>query len=59
MANDEDIAEILNRKCRSFVDLKQLLLDAGFKECKRGTKENPIELDLTDLHKDTLIELFA
>jgi hypothetical protein len=59
MANDEDIAEILNRKCRSFVDLKKLLLDAGFKERKRGTKENPIELDLTDLKKDTLIDLFA
>jgi hypothetical protein len=59
MANDEDIAEILNRKCRSFIDLKKLLLDAGFKERKRGTKENPIELDLTDLKKDTLIDLFA
>lgn len=59
MAKDEDIAEILNRKCRSFVDLKKLLLDAGFKERKRGTKENPIELDLTDLKKDTLIDLFA
>ena len=59
IVTDEDIAQILNRKCRSFVDLKQLLLDAGFKERKRGTKENPIELDLTDLKKDTLIDLFA
>lgn len=55
----DDMAEIINRKCRSFVDLKKLLLDAGFKERKRGTKENPIELDLTDLKKDTLIELFS
>jgi hypothetical protein len=55
----EDMAEIINRKCRSFVDLKQLLLDAGLKERKRGTKENPIKLDLTDLKKDTLIELFS
>lgn len=54
-----DVAEIINRKCRSFVDLKQLLLDAGFKVRKRGTAENPIELDLTDLKKDTLIKLFS
>ena len=58
-SNMEDIAEVLNRKCHSFVDLKKLLLDAGFKERKRGTKEDPIDLDLTDLKKDTLIDLFA
>lgn len=55
----EDICEIFTRKCKSFVDLKQLLLDAGFKERKRSTAENPIDLDLTDLKKDTLISLFS
>ena len=51
--------ETLKRKMNSFVDLKQLLLDAGFKERKRPSKDNPIELDLTDLDKDTLTKLFS
>lgn len=51
--------DTLKRKGESYLDLKQLLLDAGFKERKRATKDNPIELDLTNLKKDTLIELFS
>jgi hypothetical protein len=58
MTSDE-YGQVLARKARSFVDLKQLLLDAGFKERKRSTKESPIELDLSDPNKDTLIELFS
>jgi hypothetical protein len=34
-------------------------LDAGFKERKRSTVDNPIELDLSDINKDTLIGLFT
>lgn len=58
MTSDE-YGQVLARKARSFVDLKQLLLDAGFKERKRSTKDNPIELDLSDPNKDTLIDLFS
>lgn len=58
MTSDE-YGQVLARKARSFVDLKQLLLDAGFKERKRSTVDNPIELDLSDINKDTLIGLFA
>lgn len=58
MTSDE-YGQTLARKAKSFVDLKQLLLDAGFKERNRSTKDNPIELDLSDLNKDTLIELFS
>lgn len=58
MTSDE-YGQVLARKARSFIDLKQLLLDAGFKERKRSTKDNPIELDLSDPNKDTLIDLFS
>ena len=58
MTSDE-YGQVLARKARSFVDLKQLLLDAGFKERKRATKDSPILLDLSDPNKDTLIELFS
>lgn len=55
----DELAGIINRKMHSFVDLKRLLIDAGFKIRQRGTKDNPIDLDLTDLKKDTLIKLFS
>ena len=58
MTSDE-YGQVLARKARSFVDLRQLLLDAGFKERKRSTKDSPILLDLSDPNKDTLIELFS
>lgn len=54
-----DWKNTLKRKGMSYINLKQLLLDAGFKERKRSTKDNPIMLDLSDLKKDTLIELFS
>lgn len=55
----KDYMNIIKRKSESFLDLKMLLLDAGFKEKKRNTKNNPIELDLTKLNKDTLLDLFS
>ena len=54
-----DFINILRRKFKCFINLKEILMAAGFKERKRDTKNNPIELDLTNLNKDTLIELFS
>lgn len=56
---DNAYNEMLERKSSSFLDLKKLLLDAGFQERKRDTKDNPIELDLSNINKDTLIKLFT
>lgn len=55
----KEMIDILMRKNASRIDLEQLLLDAGFKPMKRGSKTNPIQLDLTDLNKDTLIGLIS
>ena len=52
-----DVESVYRRKANSFLMLKQLLLDAGFKERKRPNPGEEV-LDLTDLKKDTLIELF-
>ena len=51
-----DKAAIIARKAACFVDLKTLLLKAGFTEAAES--EQP-EIDLTDLRKDTLINLFS
>ena len=50
---------VMKRKMLSTIPLKDILLKAGFKERKNNTKENPIKIDLTDLNKDTLIDLFS
>lgn len=55
----DDYGRLLNRKALSFIDLKQLLIDAGFKERVRDIKNNPIRLDLSIPNKDTLIKLFS
>ena len=55
----QEMIQVIRKKTMCFMDLKPLLLKAGFKERKRDTKDNPIELDLTKLDKDTLIELFS
>lgn len=55
----KEIIDILRRKTAARIDLEQLLIDAGFKPMVRGSKTNPIELDLTELNKDTLINLFS
>lgn len=49
----------IKKKMMCHINLKNILLAAGFKERKRDTKNSPIELDLTNLNKDTLIELFS
>ena len=54
-----DYVEALKRKTRSFVDLRQLLVDAGFKIRKQERKNSPIEIDLSELDKGSLIELFS
>ena len=51
-----DKAAIIARKSACFVDLKTLLLKAGFRE---ATDYERPALDLSDLRKDTLIKLFA
>lgn len=56
---NNELIESIKRKTYCYMDLKNILLAAGFKERKRSTKDNPIELDLTELNKDTLIELFS
>ena len=64
-----DKFEMMKRKLNSNVDLKKLLLDAGFTEWKEGMTwidpdtqaEIPvtIDYDFTNLDKDTLIKLFS
>lgn len=51
-----DKAAIIALKSKCFVDLKTLMLNAGFREA--ADYEYP-DLNLSDLHKDTLIKLFA
>ena len=63
-----DKFEMMKRKLNAVVDLKKLLLDAGFQEWKEGMtkideetgKEVPVvpDYDFTNLDKDTLINLF-
>jgi len=67
--NSVDKFEMMKRKLNSNVDLKKLLLDAGFVEWKEGmTKFDPEtetevavvpDYDFTNLDKDTLIGLFT
>ena len=51
--------ENLKNKCRSFIDLKPILEKAGFTTVADGDTETEVGLDLTQLSKDTLINLFA
>lgn len=50
--------DIMKRKMQTYVDLKEVLLEAGFQEYNPEIHEK-IDLDLTDLNKDTLIDLFT
>ena len=67
-----DKFEMMKRKLNAVVDLKKLLLDAGFQEWKEGmtiettnedgtVKVEPVvpDYDFTNLDKDTLINLFT
>jgi len=66
--NSEEQFKIMSRKLRSSLDLKKVLLDAGFTEWKEGMtyvdpetrEEKPVipDYDFTSLDKDTLINLF-
>lgn len=49
----EDSVKILRRKSNVFIPIKDILLEAGFKEVKKD-----YDLDLTQLSRDTLINLF-
>ena len=51
--------ENLKNKCRSFVDLKPILEKAGFTFVEDGDEKTEVTLDLTQLSKDTLIDLFS
>lgn len=52
----EGLTQMLKRKAISMIDLKEILLAAGFTEPKKD--ETP-EIDFTTLDRSTLIELFS
>ena len=62
---NDDIIEALQRKVDTYVDLKSILLRAGFEDYDKIDLTDPdnegveIELDLTDIKRDTLITLFS
>lgn len=51
----KDLILVLKRKLMSYIPLKEILLVAGFKEYNPG---DDVELDLNDLKKDTIINIF-
>lgn len=51
--------ENLKNKCRSFVDLKPIFEKAGFTFVEDDDEKTEVALDLTQLSKDTLIDLFS
>jgi hypothetical protein len=48
-----DAVKILSRKTKMFIPLKDILLEAGFKH-----SDKEFDIDLTQLNRDTLINLF-
>ena len=52
----EGLTQMLKRKAMAMIDLKEILLTAGFTEPKKD--ETP-EIDFTTLDRSTLIELFS
>jgi hypothetical protein len=56
IAGQDGLIEILNRKTRSLLPLKQTLLDAGFWEV---TEDDIDVLDLTNIDRNTIIDLFS
>jgi hypothetical protein len=52
----EHTLEIMKRKANAYIPLKEILLEAGFTEAKK--KDEPV-LDLTNINRDTLIDLFS
>lgn len=63
-ANTE-IIDVLQRKVTTYVDLKKILLQAGFEDASKIDWNDPkyegceVGLDLTDIKRDTLIRLFS
>lgn len=63
--NNPDIREALHRKADTFIYVKDLLLKAGFEDydsIDKSLSDNEdleIELDLSNINRDTLIELFS
>ena len=63
-ANTE-IIDVLQRKVTTYVDLKKILLQAGFEDASKIDWNDPkyegceVGLDLTDIKRDTLIQLFS
>lgn len=56
IAGQDGLIEILSRKTRSLLPLKQTLLDAGFWE---ATEDDIDVLDLTNIDRNTIIDLFS
>ena len=52
----EGLTQMLKRKAMAMIDLKEILLAAGFTEPK---KDEIPEIDFTNLDRSTLIELFS
>jgi hypothetical protein len=54
MSDIDALTKILHRKSKVFIPLKDVLLAAGFKE-----SDKDFDIDLTQLNRDTLIDLFS
>lgn len=52
----DTIIQVYKNKAKSFIDLKELLLNAGFEFIPEGSEHIP-DIDFTNLEKDTLINL--
>lgn len=58
VSDKNEFADIIGRKSQSTFKLKNVLIEAGFQEYNPEIHEK-IDLDLTDLNKDTLINIFS
>lgn len=60
-----ELIDSLQRKVDTYVDLKKILIQAGFEDASTIDWNDPkyegreVELDLTDIKRDTLIHLFS
>ena len=60
-----ELIDSLQRKVDTYVDLKKILIQAGFEDASKIDWNDPkydgceVELDLTDIKRDTLISLFS
>lgn len=55
----EQVSKTYFAKSTSYLDLRKVLLDAGFKERKRPSIDNPIKIDFEELKKDDIINIFS